>query len=367
VIDRSGKPPQAARSEAQPSERQSGFPAADGYRWPAEWEPHAATWLSWPHNPETWPGRLPGVEAAFVAMVRALAGRESVRINVANGSMADAVARRLHAAGVATGAGVEFHLFPTNDAWVRDHGPVFLVRGRERAVVDFGYDAWGGKYPPWDLDDAIPRHAAAALGVPRYEAGFVLEGGSIDGDGRGTLLTTESCLLNPNRERGRTREGMERRLAVFLGARHVIWLGDGVEGDDTDGHVDDLARFVAPGVVVAVVEDDPADANHAPLAENLRRLRAARDADGKPLEVVRLPMPPPLQAGGLRCPASYANFYVANGAVLVPVFGAPSDVRALAILRELFVGREVVGIPSSDLVSGLGAVHCLTCQEPGPG
>jgi agmatine deiminase len=372
------KPPQAARSErqgeaaqhAEGERSQSGLPSEvqlAGYRWPAEWEPHAATWLSWPHNPETWPGRLPEVEAAFVEMVRALAGRETVRIDVANESMADGVARRLRAGGVETSRGVELHLFPTNDAWVRDHGPVFVTRGRERAVVDFGYDAWGGKYPPWHLDDAIPRQVAAALGLPRYEAGFVLEGGSIDGDGRGSVLTTESCLLNPNRERGRTREGMERRLAHFLGARHVIWLGDGVEGDDTDGHVDDLARFVAPGVVVAAVEADAGDANHAPLADNLRRLRAARDADGKPLTVATLPMPPRLDAGGLRCPASYANFYVANGVVLVPVFGARSDRRALAVLAELFPGRDIVGIPSQDLVAGLGAVHCLTCQEPAPG
>jgi agmatine deiminase len=342
-----------------------------GFRWPAEWELHEGTWLSWPHNPDTWPGCLAEAEAEFVEIVRALRGRERVRINVRDERMEEAVRRRLAEAGVAD-AGLDFFRHPTNDAWARDHGPIFAVRdaaqGRERLVLDFGYDAWGGKYPPFDLDDAIPRQVAAALGLPRLEPGFVLEGGSIDGDGAGTVLTTETCLLKPTRrkpgESERTREEMERRLAAWLGARQVVWLGGEVAGDDTDGHIDDLARFVAPGLVVACSEDDPADPNQAALADNLRRLRGARDAAGKPLEVAELPMPPPLHWRGERCPASYVNFYLANGVALVPVFGAAEDARALAVLREVLPQRELAPIPARHLVVGLGAVHCLTQQEP---
>jgi agmatine deiminase len=263
--------------------------------------------------------------------------------------------------------GVRFHHYPTTDAWCRDHGPIFVVRDRpvrERALLDFRFDNWGRKYPGFELDDAVPRHVEKILGLPRFPCDVVLEGGAIDGDGRGTVLTTESCLLNPNRGPGRTRERMERLLADQLGARSVLWLGEGIEGDDTDGHVDDVARFVAPGVVVAAVADDASDPNHAPLAENLRRLRAMRDAAGAPLRVVELPMPARLVRDGLRSPASHANFYLANGVALVPTFGGASDARALAILGELLPGREMVGIPSGELVSGFGAVHCVTQQEP---
>jgi agmatine deiminase len=242
---------------------------------------------------------------------------------------------------------------------VRDAGG-----GRERLLLDFVFDAWGRKYPPWDRDDDVPRRTAEALGLPRRRVDVVLEGGSIDGNGAGTLLTTESCLLHPNRGAGRTREGLEEVLRETLGATHVVWLGGAVAGDDTDGHVDDLARFVGPRTVVAAVEERPGDENAAPLARNLERLRASTDQDGRLLDVVELPMPPPVVVDGQRCPASYANFYLANGVALVPVFGAPADARALAILRELLPGRDVVGIPSADLVAGFGAVHCLTQQEP---
>lgn len=343
-----------------------------GFRWPAEWERHEATWLSWPHNPETWPGCLEEAQREYVEIVRALSGREHVRINVRDPRMEDEVRRRLADAGVPD-RGLEFYPHPTNDAWVRDHGAIFTVRDaalgapRERLALAFRYDAWGGKYP-YDLDDAIPVQIAQALGLPCLEPGFVLEGGSVDGDGDGTVLTTETCLLAPTRrkpgEPERTKPEMEQCLAAWLGARRVIWLASGVEGDDTDGHVDDLARFAAPGLVVACSEDDPADANHAGLAENLRRLRHARDAGGKPLEVVELPMPPRLEWRGERCPASYANFYLANDAALVPVFGAAQDARALAILRELLPDRDLLPIPARHLVVGLGSVHCLTQQEP---
>lgn len=345
-------------------------PQAEGFRWPAEWEPHRATWLAWPHNPETWPGHLDGAVAGLVAMVSALHESEQVCITVRDAAMEEAARRRLSRAGIEKN--LEFHHFPTNDAWIRDHGPVFVKRAGEPAVVDFRFDAWGRKYPPWDLDDRIPRAIAAARQLRCFGVEVVLEGGSVDGNGRGCLLTTESCLLNPNRgpvpspggETARTREALERLLHDTLGATSVLWLGGGIEGDDTDGHVDDLCRFVDPATVVAVEEEDPRDPNHAPLAENLRRLRGMRDQDGKPLAVATLPMPPPLRIAGLRCPASYANFYLANGVALVPVFEVPSDVRALAALRELLPGREVVPIPARELVLGLGAVHCLTQQEP---
>ena len=354
-------PPASPRSDASPT------PASQGYRWPAEWEPHAATWLTWPHNPDTWPGRVERAEAAFAAIVRALAGREEVRINVPD---AAAEGRVRWILGPAADAGVRFFHIESDDAWVRDHGPLFVTREQAPAlaVVDFAFDAWGRKYPPWDRDAAVARRSAEALGVPRFGADFVLEPGSIDGDGQGTVLTTESCLLNPNRrapgEPPRTRERAESELERMLGARRVVWLGDGIVGDDTDGHVDDFARFVAPGRVVCAQEPDTGDPNHAPLADALRRLRAARDASGRALEVVPLPMPPPVLEAGARCPASYANFYLANGVALVPTFDAPSDERAIAVLAQCLEGREIVPIEARDLVVGLGTVHCLTQQVP---
>ncbi|MCG8589789.1 MAG: agmatine deiminase family protein [Proteobacteria bacterium] len=337
------------------------------WRWPAEWEPHAATWLSWPHNLETWPGCLADAEAAFAAMVRALCPHERVCINVVDAAMEDRVRALLADAGVAPDAPVACFEIPTDDAWVRDHGPIFVVRGeadaREVALLDFRFDAWGGKYPPWDRDDAVPAAVAGALGAARRPVEFVLEAGSIEGNGEGLVLTTESCLLNANRG-GRPRAEVEAVLRETLGAREILWLEDGVAGDDTDGHVDDLTRFVAPRTVVTATERDVADPNHAPLEANRRRLRAWRGVGGEALDVVELPMPPPVVHAGERLPASYANFYVANEVVLVPVFDVPSDARALAILRELWPGRDVVGIPARVLVRGLGAVHCLTQQQP---
>ena len=343
-------------------------PAGEGFRWPAEWEPHAATWLSWPHNAETWPGRVPAVEDAFVAIVRALCARERVCISVQDSVMEDAVCARLAREGIDSAARVRCYVIPTDDAWIRDHGPMFLVREtgevRERGVMDFGYNAWGEKYPPWDRDARVSHRIAEVLGLPRFVAPAVLEAGSIEGNGEGILITTESCLLNPNRGVGRTRDSVESMLRLNLGVERTLWLEAGIVGDDTDGHVDNLARFVAPGVVVAVVEEDVHDPNYESLRENLSRLRAASDATGKKLSVVTLPMPPPIVMDGIRLPASYANFYVANEVVLVPLFGADSDARAVAILGELFPGREIIGIPSRDLLVGLGSVHCLTQQEP---
>jgi agmatine deiminase len=342
-------------------------------RWPAEWEPHAATWLAWPHNPDTWPGRLLAAQRAFAGFVRELAWRESVRLLVVDGEMERCARAELSTAGADMDR-VQLHRLRTDDAWIRDYGPIFLLCegagcegegvGPARVLADFGFDCWGRKYEPWVHDDAVPAALEELVGLPRFRADFVLEGGSVDGNGEGLVLTTESCLLNPNRGAGRTREAMEARLSAWLGAEQVLWLCAGIEGDDTDGHVDDVARFVDATTVVAAVCEDASDPNHAPLAENLRRLRAGRDPRDNPLAVVPLPMPPRLRVGALRCPASYANFYLANGCALVPVFGVSEDARALGILRELLPGRDVLGVPCADLVVGLGALHCLSQQEP---
>lgn len=351
---------------------------------PAEWEPHLATYLVWPHNRDTWPGKFDAIAPVFARMAAAIAGFEPLRVVVRNEEMAAAAREMILAAAAGappTGGNldlagrVKFAAVPTNDSWVRDHGPIFVNRaaGTEaergaplQIALDFGFNSWGEKYGPFELDDAVPRRLGERFGFDVIEPAMVLEGGSIDVDGAGTVLTTESCLLNPNRNPGLDRAEIEWRLKYWLGARAVLWLGAGIAGDDTDGHVDDLARFVAPGAVVTVVENDPRDENHAALADNLRRLRAMRDANGRPLRVETLPMPPALYYDGTRLPASYANFYILNGGVLMPTFGCAEDAAAAATLKRLFPGRRVVGIPSLDLVWGLGAIHCLTQQHPLP-
>ncbi|MEO8604802.1 MAG: agmatine deiminase family protein [bacterium] len=330
---------------------------------PAEWEPHAATWLSWPHKESSWPGKLERIPRYWVEMVRALVVGEVVNILVNEWAPAAQVRELLQRAGVDL-ARVRLHEVPTDDAWMRDHGPTFVTCGGDTVLVDWRYNAWGGKYPPWEHDDCVPRRLAEILGLPRVEPGIVLEGGSIDVDGAGTLLTTEQCLLNPNRNPTLSRAQIEQQLCDQLGARRVLWLGDGILGDDTDGHVDDLTRFVAPATVVTVVEDDPADPNHAVLADNLERLHRMRDAADRPLRIFTLPMPPPLEHEGQRLPASYANFYIGNAAVLAPVFGGPRDAEVVATLAALFPTRSIVPVDATDLVWGLGAFHCVTQQQP---
>ncbi len=340
------------------------------YLMPAEWERHEATWLSWPHKRESWPGIFERIPRVWVAMIRALRESEEVRVLCRDAAVEEEV--RLALGGDLSGLGL-FRI-PTNDAWIRDYGPIFVrradagpdaVRGSELALTSWGFNSWGGKYGPWDFDDAVPGKIGAILGLPVHETGMILEGGSIDTDGEGTILTTESCLLNPNRNPSLDRREIERRLETWLGARKVLWLGDGISGDDTDGHVDDLTRFVAPGKVVTAVESDERDANCRPLRENRERLRGMTDAAGRRLDVIDLPMPPPVFHDGHRCPASYANFLVANGAVVVPTFRSERDARALGILAELFPDREVAGVDCFDMVWGLGAVHCVTQQQPG--
>jgi agmatine deiminase len=341
-------------------------PAELGYAMPAEWAPHQATWISWPHNPETWPGLLPAAEAAMAQAVAALAGGETVRINVLDADHEAHVRTLL--GPVADSPAVVFHVIPTNDAWCRDHGAIFVRDAAGKlAAVDCGFNAWGGKYPPWDRDDAVAARMATILGLPRFEAGMILEGGSIDLNGAGTLLTTEQCLLNPNRNPGLGRAEIEERLRLLFGVRQVLWLGDGIIGDDTDGHVDDITRFVAEDTVVTVIEPDPADPNHEPLAENLARLQAMRLPDGRPLRVIELPMPAPVERDGERLPASYGNFYIGNEAVLLPVFGQPRDAQAIGILQQCFPGRRIAPVRANELVVGLGAFHCLTQQVPAAG
>jgi len=342
-------------------------PRALGYRMPAEWEPHAATWLSWPHKEESWPGKFAAIPEIFVEIVRLLSPGEQVDINVNDAAMEKSVKELLVLRGVSL-ENVRLHLIPTNDAWCRDHGPVFVVRNRrdsrELAIVDWVFNSWGGKYPPHDLDDQVPARVAEVLGIPCFAPGITMEGGSIDVNGRGTLLTTESCLLNPNRNPHLSRKEIEQYLREYLGATNILWLGEGIAGDDTDGHVDDLARFANPSTVVAAVEEDPSDENYGALKDNLRRLKSMNDEAGSPLEIVTLPMPPAVYYEGQRMPASYVNFYIANGIVLMPAYHPVTDPIAIATLERLFPTRRVVGLDCNDLVWGLGAFHCVTQQQP---
>jgi agmatine deiminase len=301
-------------------------------------------------------------------MVRHLAPGEEVHINVSDDDMEAEVRKLLAAAAVAL-PNVFFHQFPTNDAWCRDHGPIFLERPRsdgrsDQLILDWGFNAWGGKYPPFDLDDKIPRSVGEWLGMEVVSPDMILEGGSIDVNGRGTLLTTESCLLNPNRNPQLSKSEIEQRLRDYFGVTKVLWLGDGIVGDDTDGHIDDITRFIDERTVVTVVEDDPQDDNYAPLQENLRRLREMTDQDGAPLRVVTMPMPPSLSYEGQRLPASYANFYIGNDVVLLPAFDPERDEIARRTLQAFFPARRVIPIDCTDLVWGLGAFHCLTQQWP---
>jgi agmatine deiminase len=337
------------------------YPAQLGYRWPAEWEPHAATWLAWPRKPETWPGKFEPIPGVWARLVRTLAEFEPVHI-LAGGEQIMEQARAL----VGDVPSVTLHGVPTNDVWARDHGPMFLSGppGLPPALLDWQYNAWGGKYPPFDLDNAVPAYVAQFTGRLRFAPGIILEGGAVDSNGAGTILTTEECLLNPNRNPHLDRQDVERYLADYCGARKVLWLGRGIAGDDTDGHIDELARFVGRSTVLAAVESDPADDNHAPLADNLARLRSMSDADGRPLEVIPVPLPSPLFYDGQRLPASYMNFYIANGVVIVPQFSDPADAVAVATLARAFPTRQIRGLDAVDLAWGLGAFHCITQQQP---
>lgn len=334
---------------------------------PAEWEAHEATWISWPdRNGQSFPGSYDRVTPTLVCMATAIAESEILRINISSPEQEREIRGLL--SPVAPMERVEFFDIPTNEPWCRDHGPIFVKRAiaPTLAINDFGYNAWGGKYPPFDADDIVPTTIAKRFGLPLFEPGFILEGGSVDPNGYGTLLTTESCLLNPNRNPSMSRELIEQGLRDYLGVEQILWLGDGIEGDDTDGHVDDITRFVSRETVVTVVEPDREDPNHEPLAANLERLRAMSLVDGTPLTVLELPMPPHIDREGLRLPASHANFYIANTSVLMPSFGGKSDQSAAAILADVFPTRKIIPIDCRELIWGLGAFHCLTQQQPVP-
>ena len=362
------------------TEAQEGSSEDRRLRLPAEWEPHRATWLSWPHEAETWPGIWDRVPDVWAEMIRTLRRHESVCVLVPDDSLARRIPKSFD---LGEGHDVEFFSIPTNDAWIRDYGPLVCIdescptgaRGR-RVAVSFRFDSWGEKYPS-ELDDAAGREVADWMdvlsrdagepGVPRREIDRVLEGGSIDVDGAGRLLTTDACLLGAGRHPDLDRARGETMLRESLGIGEVIWLGDGIIGDDTDGHVDDMTRFVATNTVVTAIESDESDANFRALRENRERLESYRDARGSKLEILEIPMPRPVLHGDLRCPASHANFYIGNGSVLVPTFGGRSDDVALEIIAHVFHDREVVGIDCTDVVLGLGALHCVTMQEPADG
>ncbi len=349
-------------------------PASQGFSMPAEWERHEATWLSWPKNPTDWPDKLDTIRWVYGEMVRRIGPGEAVRILVDSRSEERLARRYLTRAG-ADLSRVEFVLHRTDRGWMRDSGPIFVRRQRARksasAIVHFHFNAWA-KYPDWRRDRKVPETAAAHLGCRLFHAEhegrpFVLEGGGIDVNGRGTLITTEECYLDPSvqvRNPGVGREGFEAALRSFLGVTNIFWLAGGVAGDDTHGHVDDICRFVNPSTLVLIREQRPHDVNYAPLAENWERIQDLRLEDGTRPEVVPLPLPDPLFFDGERLPASYANFYICNAGVLVPTFNDPRDRQALGILGELFQDRPVIGIHAVDLVLGFGTLHCLTQQQP---
>lgn len=349
-------------------------PRALGYRMLAEWDRHEATWLAWPHNPEDWPGKFQPIPWLYAEIVRLLSARECVHLLVQNEkeeSRAKSILHRAHA----NVDNVLFHQWPTNRVWTRDSGPIFVRNAAGQVgITNWHFNAWA-KYDDWQLDDQLPGRAAELLNVPSWQPTvqlgdgsrrLVLEGGSIDTNGEGILLTTEECLLSEVQQRnpGVTREQLEQALSDYLGIDQVLWLDRGVAGDDTHGHVDDITRFVGPTTIVTAVEPNASDYNNEPLAENLQRLKAARTLDGKQFTIVELPLPKPVVFRGQRLPASYANFYIANGLVLMPTFHDPNDRIALGILAELFPDREVIGIHAVDLVWGLGTLHCMTQQQP---
>ena len=335
---------------------------------PAEWHPHAGTWLTWPKDPETWPDRVPHVEEIYLEMIAALAPHETVNLLVDDDDTEQQVKDRC---SFPAANNVRFHHIRTVDSWIRDYGPNFLIDNNgNRAFNDWIFNAWGNKYEILKQDDQVPRLLESTLQLKRFEPGIVMEGGSIEVNGAGCVLTTEQCLLNANRNPQLSRAEIEEYLKNYLGVTKVLWLGEGIVGDDTDGHIDDIARFVAPNVIVCAIEEDPEDANYELLQDNLKRLQSMTDADGRPFEIVTLPMPGVV--GGTstdtrnldRLPASYANFYIANNVVLAPVFGHANDARAVETLQRVFPNRRVGPINCEPLVWGMGTIHCVSQQEP---
>lgn len=340
-------------------------PQSQGYYFPAEWHPHKATWLTWPHKEESWPGKLDSTHKPFAEFVKQLARGEDVYIHVNDETYRQKTMQYLLGNGTDMDR-VHYRIVKTNDSWCRDYGPAFLLNqdNDSKAIIDWGYNAWGGKYPPFDLDDVVPTNIGKVLGLEVFHPGIIMEGGSIDVNGAGALLTTTSCLLNPNRNPSLNKDQIETYLMEYYGVYEIFWLGEGIVGDDTDGHIDDITRFVGERKVLTVLEHDSKDENYLPLKENLKQLEKFRFFEGESFEIVTLPMPKPVIYDGQRLPASYANFYIANKIVAVPVFNDPNDDNALSIIASCFPDKEVVGIDSSDIIWGLGSWHCLSQQEP---
>lgn len=350
-------------------------PAELGFRFPAEFEKQRAMWLSWPHKEASWPGKIHTIYAPYCEFILRVAACQDVCINVADSNMENyALYQLLHceyAQKIPTIdeilKRISFYYHPTNDAWCRDHGPAFIVNSKtgEKAIVDWGYNAWGDKYPPYDLDDNIPTLIGEKLGLKVFYPSIVMEGGSVEFNGKGTLLTTTACLLNKNRNPHLNQQQIEMYLSDYYGVHQILWLGDGIVGDDTDGHIDDITRFVNEDTVVTVIEENKTDENYHLLQENLSALKKMRLANGKQLNIVELPMPKPVIYDEQRLPASYANFYIANSTVIVPTFrDTMNDTKAIDILSQCFADRAVVGIDSTDIIWGLGSFHCLSQQEP---
>ncbi|MFN8416254.1 MAG: agmatine deiminase family protein [Cytophagaceae bacterium] len=342
------------------------FPAEEGYYFPAEWYQHKATWLSWPHKEASWPGKIDTIYPIYAQFIAKVAEGEEVHINVADANM-EAFARAQVQVFAPSLKNIFFHHFPTNDAWCRDHGPAFLInkdKSKSKIILDWGYNAWGGKYPPFDLDDVIPTKIAEYYKLPVLHPGIVMEGGSVEFNGKGTVLTTTACLLNQNRNPHLNKAQIEEYLENYYGVENILWLGDGIVGDDTDGHIDDITRFVNDDTVVTVVEENKNDENYFILKDNLKELYKMRLESGKQLNIIELPMPSPVIYDDQRLPASYANFYIANNYVVVPTFRDANDDKALEIIQSCFNDRKVIGLDSTDIIWGLGSFHCLSQQEP---
>jgi agmatine deiminase len=336
-----------------------------GFYFPAEFALHEATWLSWPHKEASWPGKIQSIYPNYSLFVKYLSQSEKVRINVVDDAMKQFALEHISKAG-ADLHNVEFFIHPTNDAWCRDHGPAFLLNknNNDKAIIDWGYNAWGGKYPPYDLDDVIPTLIAKHYNLPVFYPGIVMEGGSVEFNGKGTVMTSTACLLNPNRNPHLNQQQIEKYLCDYYGVEQVLWVDEGIIGDDTDGHIDDTVRFVNEDTVITVVEENKADENYDLLQHNLKQLQQMRLLNGKQLNIVELPMPDEIVYEDQRLPASYANFYIANKYVIVPTFRCAKDDKALQVIQSCFTDREVVGIDSTDIIWGLGSFHCLSQQEP---
>ncbi|GLB49539.1 agmatine deiminase family protein [Neptunitalea lumnitzerae] len=337
-----------------------------GYFFPAEFHKHRATWLSWPHKEASWPGKINTIYAPYAQFIKELTKGERVCINVVNEEMKQFASNILAKQQVDLSK-VDFFLHPTNDAWCRDHGPAFLINpntAQKKVIVDWGFNAWGDKYPPYDLDDVIPTKIGKHFDIPVFHPGIVMEGGSVEFNGKGTILTSTCCLLNENRNPHLNQHQIEQYLVDFYGVDHILWVDEGIVGDDTDGHIDDTVRFVNEDTVVTVVEEDRNDENYQLLQDNLKQLKTMRLENGKQLNIVELPMPDAVVYEDTRLPASYANFYIANKSVIVPTYRCKNDEVALDILQQYFPDREVVGIDSTDIIWGLGSFHCLSQQEP---